>query len=199
MTNLRFDLVFPRFKLLSGAERAILGLAGPWWRPAIASRVVCHQFDRSCLPHLAPGVEIACSNLRLDWSRNRYLNAALDYGRCFQLRRLLDPKADVQMLFGPSLPLVWYLRKVRPSDAVVLYYVGSPPRALYQDRELVLTRLGWSRTLVTPLLGAYAWLDRRLVEWPDGVCTSSPFAAEHIQRCYGRPATVITLGVTVLD
>ena len=89
MTNLRIDLVFPRFKLLSGAERAILGLAGAMVEAGHRVRVVCHQFDRSCLPRLAPGVELACSNLRLDWSRNRYLNAALDYGRCFQLRHLL--------------------------------------------------------------------------------------------------------------
>ena len=195
MTSLRIDLIFPRFKLLSGAERAILGLAGALVDAGHDTRIVCHQFDRSCLPRLAPGVELSCSNLRLDWSRNRYLNAALDYGRSFTLRRLLDRRADVQLLFGPALPLTWYLRTIRTSDAVVLYYCWEPPRALYQDRELVLSQLGVSRPLVGPLLSAYAACDRYLVGLPDAVCTSSLFAADLISRCYGRPASVITLGV----
>ena len=195
MTNLRIDLVFPRFKLLSGAERAILGLAGAMVEAGHAVRIVCHQFDPSCRPRLAPGVELACSNLRLDWSRNRYLNAALDYARCLTLRRHLDPEANVQVLFGPALPLASYLRKATQSNAVVLYYCWEPPRVLYQDRALVLSRLGWARPLVAPLLSVYTSLDQWLVGLPDGVCTSSPFAADRVQRCYGRAPSVITLGI----
>ena len=190
--GLRVDLVFPRFKLLSGAERAILGLAGALHADGHHVRIVCHQFDASCHPRLPPGAELVCSHARLDWSTNRYLNAGSDYLRSFGLRRLLDDTADVCMLFGPSLPLVRGSKKGKPR---VLYYCWEPPRALYQDRNLVLSRLGWSRYVIGPALRLYRALDHWLVRITDEVCTSSPFAASQIEAAYGRPASVVTLGV----
>jgi len=189
---LRVDLVFPRFKLLSGAERAILGLAGALVADGHDVRVVCHQFDASCRPRLPSDVTLVCSHSRLDWTTNRYLNAGSDYLRIFGLRRLLDDAADVCVLFGPSLPLAWCRRK---GGAPLLYYCWEPPRALYQDRGRVLSRLGWSRVLVGPALGLYGALDRWLVGRVDVVCTSSPFAAAQIEAAYGRSAAVVTLGV----
>lgn len=195
MSRLRVDFVFPRFKLLSGAERAILGLATALAEEGHHPRIVCHQFDGSCRPRLGPGVQLVCSNARLDWSRNRYLNAVADYLRGVTLSRSLDPRADVRILFGPALLLGWYLRVVRRSPSPILYYCWEPPRALYQDRDAVLQRLGAYRAVMAPLLRAYAAIDRRLVRGADAVCTSSPFAAALIKRAYRRPATVITLGI----
>ena len=115
------DLIFPRFKMLSGAERAILGLAeglaGVGYRP----RIVCHQFDPSCRPRLAADVELACSNHRLDWSRNRYLNAVFDYLQVLRLGALLDPQADLQVFFGPALLLVGRRRRAGPARVPRIY------------------------------------------------------------------------------
>ena len=127
MTNLRIDLVFPRFSCCLAPSGRISGWRGRWWRLVIASVWSATSSTDRVSRASRPASSSSARNLRLEWSRNRYLNAALDYGRCFQLRHLLDPKADVQILFGPSLPLVWYLRKVRTSDAVVLYYCWEPP------------------------------------------------------------------------
>ena len=189
---LRVDLVFPRFKLLSGAERAILGLAGALTADGHDVRVVCHQFDSSCRPRLPLDVTLACSHARLDWSTNRYLNAGSDYLRSVGLRHLLDDAADVLVLFGPSLPLVW---PRRTGGARVLYFCWEPPRALYQDRGRVLSRLGWSKVLVGPALRLYGALDRWFVRRVDDVCTSSPFTASQIEAAYGRSASMVTLGV----
>ena len=195
MRTLRVDLVFPRFKLLSGAERAILGLATALAATGHHPRIVCHQFDDSCRPRLGSGVELRCSKDRLDWSRNRYLNALADYWRSVTLAGSLDPGADVRIMFGPALPLAWYLRNVKRSPIPILYYCWEPPRALYQDRDAVLERLGRSRVVVAPLLRVYAAVDRYLVTVADAVCTSSPFAAAQVERVYQRSATVITLGI----
>ena len=193
--TLRIDLVFPRFKLLSGAERAILGLAGALAVDGHQVRIVCHQFDSSCRPRLPSGVDLVCSHARLDWSANRYLNAVADYVRCFALKPLLDIGADVCVLFGPSLPLVWAFRKTQRSHPLVFYYCWEPPRALHQDREVVLARVGWLRALLGPLLRAYSVVDRKQVSLADRVCTSSPFAVSQIRAVYGRSASVITPGV----
>ena len=40
------------------------------------------------------------SGARLDWSRNRYLNAVFDYSRTLGLGKLLDPLADFRVFFG---------------------------------------------------------------------------------------------------
>lgn len=192
----RIDLVFPRFKLLSGAERAILGLAGALAAAGHAPRIVCHRFDDSCRPRLADGVELVTSGARLDWSRNRYLNAVSDYARTLRLGRLLDPQADARVFFGPALLLAWWnLRRSRRARIPAIYYCWEPPRVLYQDRDAVLARLGWLRFPMAAALAAYRRLDRRMVAAVDAVVTSSPFAARRIDGCYGRPAAVITLGI----
>lgn len=192
----RIDLVFPRFKLMSGAERAILGLAEGLARGGHAPRIVCHQFDESCRARLASGVELAVGGARLDWTGNRYLNAVFDYSRTLKLGRLLDPRADFRVFFGPALLLAWRcMRRSRKAATPSIYYCWEPPRALYQDREEVLRRIGWLRLPMAVGLAAYRRLDRRMVDTVDAVITSSPFAAAQIKACYGRPATVITLGI----
>jgi len=190
------DLVFPRFKLLSGAERAILGLAEGLASQGWAPRIVCHQFDDSCRPRLAPGVELVVSGARLDFSRNRYLNAVFDYSRTLRLGALLDPRAAFRAFFGPGLLLAWW-RQGRNRRAFIpsIYYCWEPPRVLYQDRDEVLDRIGALRWPMAATLAAYRRLDRRMVRKVDAVVTSSPFAAERIEECYGRPAGVITLGI----
>ena len=192
---MKIDLVFPRFKLLSGAERLILGVAEALAAAGHQPRIVCHQFDESCRPRLAPGVELQCSGKRLDWARNRYLNAIFDYARTLQLSGWLDPGAGAHVCFGPALPLAWYRKRVSRSSVPVLYFCYEPPRALYQDRQLVLRRLGLARFLVAPLLTIYRGLDRRFVRAVDAVCTNSHFSASRIETCYGRAAAVITHGV----
>ena len=195
MKTCRIDLVFPRFKLLSGAERAILGLASALNDDGHHVRIVCHQFDASCRPRLPQGIALVCTDARLDWSGNRYVNAISDYARVFGLRHYLDHTADLCLLFGPALLLALYRRWVKKSQGRTLYYCWEPPRALYQDRDLVLARLGWRRVAIAPLLALYARVDRALVTGVDVVCTSSSFAAAQIEMVYGRPASVITLGV----
>lgn len=192
----RVDLVFPRFKLLSGAERAILGLAEALADAGHAPRIVCHQFDDSCRPRLASGVELVTSGTRLDWSRNRYLNAVSDYARTLRLRKLLDPAAEASIFFGPALLLAWRnLSRSRRARIPAIYYCWEPPRVLYQDRDEVLARIGRLRWPMSAVLAAYRRLDRRMVRAVDAVVTSSPFAARRIDACYGRPAGVITLGI----
>ena len=192
----RVDLVFPRFKLMSGAERAILGLADGLARGGHIPRIVCHQFDDSCLVRLAGGVELVVGGARLDWTANRYLNAVFDYSRTLKLGSLLDPKASLRIFFGPALPLAWRrVRRSRRQGIPSIYYCWEPPRVLYQDRDEVLQRVGWLRPPMAATLAAYRRLDKRMVAAVDAVITSSPFAASRIEACYGRPADVITLGI----
>jgi glycosyltransferase involved in cell wall biosynthesis len=190
------DLVFPRFKLLSGAERAILGLAEGLAAQGWSPRIVCHQFDDTCRPRLAAGVELVVSGARLDFTGNRYLNAMFDYSRTLRLGTLLDPRAAFRVFFGPGLLLAWWHQgRNRRAFIPSIYYCWEPPRVLYQDREEVLRRIGALRWPMAAALAAYGRLDRRMVRKVDAVVTSSPFAAERIAQCYGRSAGVITLGI----
>jgi glycosyltransferase involved in cell wall biosynthesis len=195
MNGRRIDLVFPRFKILSGAERAILGIATALAREGQRPRIVCHQFDPSCRPRLTAGVELECTGAKLDWSRNRYVNAIFDYVRTLRLRPALDPRADLRVFFGPALLLAWRLKWFGRRGRPTIYYCWEPPRALYQDRAAVLSRVGLLRLPLAIALSVYRRLDRRMVTAMDAVVTSSPFAARQIEKRYGRPATVITLGV----
>jgi glycosyltransferase involved in cell wall biosynthesis len=191
----RIDLVFPRFKILSGAERLILELAAGLARAGHRPRLVAHRFDDSCLELLAPGVELETTDLRLDWTGNRYLDAMFDYARAGALYRRIDPTADAVVLYGPALGLApRLLRRAAPRPAVV-YHCFEPPRALYQDRGDVLARAG---ILALPLgiaLSAYRRIDRRLVARAEAVTASGPFAAGRVREAYGRNAVPITHGL----
>ena len=77
--GMRLDFVFPRFKVLSGAERLVLELTTALAEMGHRPRIVCHQFDSSCADLLADGVELVETGIRLDWFPNRYVNAGFDY------------------------------------------------------------------------------------------------------------------------
>jgi glycosyltransferase involved in cell wall biosynthesis len=190
VTGRRIDLVFPRFKLLSGAERLILELAGALAARGHLPRIVCHHFDSTCQPLLAPGVQLAESGVRLDWFANRYLNAVFDYVRVGGLRPLLDPKAAGRVLYGPALRLL-----DPTADVAQVYHCFEPPRALYQDREAILDRSGLARWPLTVALNGYLRIDRALVARAPVITASGPFAAGRIGEIYGLPATPITHGL----
>lgn len=194
--SLRIDLVFPRFKMLSGAERLILELAGGLRRAGHRPRVLAHRFDDSCRALLAEGVALETTGQRLDWTGNRYLDAAFDYARVGTLGGLIDPAAAAVVLYGPALRLApRLLGRPAPRPAVV-YHCFEPPRALYQDREDVLARAGSVARL--PLRWAtaiYRRVDRRLVGRAEAITASGPYAARRIRELYGRKATPITHGL----
>ena len=193
MSRRKIDLVFPRFKLLSGAERLIPELAGALARQGHRSRVICHCFDDSCRPLLSPGVELVESGTKLDWFTNRYFNAVFDYARVGALRRLLDPSADGHVLFGPALRLIRGQRLNVPQ----VYHCFEPPRVLYQDRDAVLARAGAARWPLTVALAVYKSIDRRLVQRVPAITTApGSYAAPRFQAIYGRSATPISHGLS---
>lgn len=191
MIATRIDLVFPRFKLLSGAERLILELAGALARRGHRPRIVCHQFDDSCRPLLTTGVDLARTGVRLDWSTNRYVNAVADYARLGALRGRLDPDGEACVLYGPALGLLRHL----PTDRACVYHCFEPPRVLYQDRAAILERTGALRWPLSLGLGLYQGLDRKLVQRAAVITASGPYAARRVEQVYGRSAVPITHGV----
>ena len=194
MSSLRLDFVFPRFKILSGAERSILELARALADAGHKPRILCHRFHTSCEPLLDSRVQLVQTGIRLEWSRSHYLNAVLDYARVGRLRRLLDPAADAYVLVGPAASILALLR-LRRSRVAIVVHSFEPPRALYRDHELVLQRLGPWRLLLKPLLVLYRAFDRWLVRQAGAVTCVGPYPAARIEEIYGRPAIAVTHGL----
>jgi glycosyltransferase involved in cell wall biosynthesis len=188
----KIDLVQPKFKPPTGAERFILSLGRALTARGCRVRVVCHQFDPLCRP-LAEGLTVDESGLRLDWSGNHYLDSIASYVRCFQLRRRLAPDADVICLFGPALPLA-ALRP--PSPSRLVHFCYEPPRAVGVDNADVLARVGRWRWLLGPALRAYRAADHWLVKRAASIMVSGPFAQELIRMEYGMPSSVVTPGAS---
>jgi glycosyltransferase involved in cell wall biosynthesis len=188
----RIELVFPKFKLLSGAERLILGLARALGERGHDVSVLCHAFDPSCLP-LADGLAIRQTGVRLEWSGNHYLDSLASYLRAGRLRRELAAGVDAVCLFGPALTLAALPRRWFSSP--VLYFCYEPPRAAAVDREAVLERVGAWRRILAPALAGYRRVDRWLVNRVDGILVNGEFGRERVLEEYGKPSTVITHGV----
>ncbi|MGH7820532.1 MAG: glycosyltransferase family 4 protein [Candidatus Binatia bacterium] len=190
---MRVELVFPKFKLLSGAERLILNLGRGLASRGHRVRILCHRFDPTCLP-LADGLEIEETGIRLDRTGNHYLDSALTYLSTFRLKRLVARDAQVVCLFGPALLLASgrFARGQR-----IFYFCYEPPRAADIDRADVLARVGAWRWALRPLLRGYVAVDRWLVGRVDGVLVAGRFAVERILAAYGRRAWSISQGVSL--
>jgi glycosyltransferase involved in cell wall biosynthesis len=188
----KIDLVQPKFKPPTGAERFILSLGRALATRGCRVRVVCHQFDPLCRP-LAEGLIIEESGLRLEWSGNHYLDSIASYVRCFQLRRHLAADADVVCLFGPALPLA--ALRTPPSSRLV-HFCYEPPRAVGVDNADVLARVGRWRWLLGPALRGYRAVDHWLVRRVASILVSGPFAQELIRVEYGLPSSVVTPGAS---
>lgn len=190
---MRIAFLFPRFKILSGAERLILKLAGAVAAQGHEIHVLSHQFDPSCKPLLSDGVVVAVSGISLDYFHNRYANAAFDYFRSSRLTKLLPPGTDVICCFGPALTAVPAIR--RKTKVPLLYFCYEPPRFLYTDRQLISRRLGLTRFAATQVFRMYRRKDRKLVGRVDLVLSNSEFGRRQIQEVYGCDSRVITHGL----
>lgn len=186
------DLVQPKFKAPTGAERFILSLGRALAARGCRVRIVCHQFDPLCRP-LAEGLIVEASGLRLDWSGNHYLDSIASYLSCFRLRGRFALDADAVCLFGPALPLA---ALPPPRPARLLHFCYEPPRALGVDNADVLARVGGWRWLLRPALAGYRAVDRWLVHRVDEVLVSGPFAQQLVREEYGLPSRVVTPGVS---
>lgn len=187
------DLVQPKFKPPTGAERFILSLGRALAARGSRVRIVCHQFDVACRP-LAEGLEVVESGARLDWTGNHYLDSIASYVRCFGLRRRFAADADAVCLFGPALPLA-ALPAPRPGR--LLHFCYEPPRAVGVDNADILARVGAWRAFVRPALAGYRSIDHWLMHRVDEILVSGPFAQELVQEEYGLPSRVITPGVSL--
>jgi glycosyltransferase involved in cell wall biosynthesis len=190
---MKFAFLFPRFKLLSGAEKLILKLSGALQIKGHHICILCHQFDSSCKPLLAGGVDLVETGKKIDFVSNRYLNAFFDYYRNKSLTKVLPDKVDAVCCFGPALTASQLLTQKKQFP--VLYFCYEPPRFLYTDRNLILDRLGIMRYLVPPFLQLYQARDQSLVHNVNRVLTNSEFGRRQISDVYGVDSRVITHGL----
>jgi glycosyltransferase involved in cell wall biosynthesis len=193
VTAMRIDLVFPKFKLLSGAERLILDLGSALAGRGHRVRIVCHRFHPSCRP-LAEKLVIEETGDRLEWTGNHYLDSIASYVQSFRLRRRIDRAADAVCLFGPALPLAAW-RPRGPKH--LLYFCYEPPRAASVDEAEVLARVGVLRFVLAPALRLYRRIDRWLVGRVDSILVSGPFGADLVRAEYGRASWIVTPGVSL--
>jgi glycosyltransferase involved in cell wall biosynthesis len=188
------DFVFPKFKLLSGAERLILSLARALSERGDRVRILCHQFHPTCRP-LADGLTVKETGIRMDRTGNHYLDSALSYLLASRLRRLISADTQVVCLFGPALVLAWR----RGGRHRILYFCYEPPRAAGIDAADVLDRVGWWHRVLSPGLKGYRILDRWLVGRVDAVLVNGEFGRERVAAEYGRESAPITHGVSLAD
>ncbi|MEW6368082.1 MAG: glycosyltransferase family 4 protein [Acidobacteriota bacterium] len=192
---MRFVFLFPRFKLLSGAERLIVRLAEHTIKMGHTVTILCHTMDPTCRTLAEDAkVPVVETGKTLDRWKNRYLNATLDYFSAASLASRLSDGDAVCVFFGAALPGLAWLRKVRRRPNRCLYFCYEPPRFIYRDRDEILARLGVSALVMSPGFTVYRWLDRWFTRAADRVLTQGEFGRSEIERVYGLPSTVIPHG-----
>jgi glycosyltransferase involved in cell wall biosynthesis len=190
---MEFAFLFPRFKILSGAERLILKLSTALVEKNYSITIFCHQFDESCRSILSSNVKLITTGKRMDYFRNRYLNAAFDYFRSRSLESVVQDSFDAVCCFGPALTASPQL--LNRGKFPVFYFCYEPPRFLYTDREVIEKNLPLPNFLTMPIFSTYRNRDLKNVRNVSGVLSNSHFGANQIQKIYGRSANVITHGI----
>lgn len=190
---MEFAFLFPRFKILSGAERLILKLSAALVEKNHSITIFCHQFDESCRSILSPDVKLITTGKRMDYFKNRYLNAAFDYFRSSSLALMVQNRYDGACCFGPALAASSDLLKDR--NFPVFYFCYEPPRFLYTDRNVIEENLPLPVFLTAPIFSMYRNRDLKNVRNVNAVLSNSLFGANQIQTIYGRSASVITHGI----
>lgn len=178
-------LVFPRFKMPTGAERFILGLARGLVERGHAATVVTHEFDPRCRALVAPGVMVHASGRGFAWTGNHYLDSAIRYVAGAALPLALPAGADVAIFFAAASVPALAVQRLRGKRTRSFYFCFEPPRFAYRDREAILARLGAAaRAVIGPLARAWAWLDRRLVRSAERVLVFGPFIEGQARELY---------------
>src|SRR5262249_14260180 len=150
---MEFAFLFPRFKILSGAERLILKLSTALVEKNHSITIFCHQFDESCRSILSPNVKLISTAKRMDYFQNRYLNAAFDYFRSSSLGSMVPNPFDAACCFGPALAASPVL--IRRRNFPVFYFCYEPPRFLYTDRDVIEKNLPLPTFLTAPMFSIY--------------------------------------------
>src|SRR5262245_24936722 len=150
---MQFAFLFPRFKILSGAERLILKLSTALVEKNHSITIFCHQFDESCRSILSPDVKLISTQKRMDYFRNRYLNAAFDYFRSSSLASMVSDHFDAACCFGPALTASSAL--LNRGNFPVFYFCYEPPRFLYTDRDVIEKNLPLPTFLTAPIFSMY--------------------------------------------
>ncbi len=194
-----FVFIYPQIKRLTGAQRLILALA-----EAVAASpdnpgrvtILTHRFAAECRPALSPEVNLIETGRNLNLTGNHYLDSFLEYLAVPGLLRHLPPDTTMLCFFGPpSLPGLWWAKKVRRLKQKLLYFCYEPPRAAYTDRLEVTRRMGWlGRVVARPFLRLYRPVDRYLARQADSVLVNGQYGQQLIRETYGLPATIITHG-----
>lgn len=190
---MEFAFLFPRFKILSGAERLILKLSAALVEKNHNISIFCHQFDESCRSILSPNVKLITTGKRMDYFHNRYLNATFDYFRSSSLASMVRDNYDAACCFGPALVASPALLK--SARFPVFYFCYEPPRFLYTDREVIEKNLPLPSLLTAPVFSLYRNRDLKNVRNVTAVLSNSHFGADQIQKIYGRSPSVITHGI----
>ncbi len=195
-----FVFVYPQIKKLTGAQRLILALAGSVValpaEPSNRVTLLTHHFAPECRPALSHKVQLVESGANLNLSGNHYLDSLLEYGAVPALLKRLPEDTDALCFFGPpSLPGLWWAKRIRRLKVPLLYFCFEPPRAAYTDRAEVSRRMGKAGLLIRPLFRLYRPIDKYLARQAEMVLVNGEFGQQLIRETYNLPSIIITHGV----
>ncbi len=193
-----FVFIYPQIKRLTGAQRLILSLAGALTglpdRP-VRVTILTHRFAAECRPALPPSVELIESGRNLNLTGNHYLDSLIEYGAVPSLLKLLPDGVSAICFFGPpSLPGLWWARRIGRLKIPLLYFCYEPPRAAYTDRQEVSRRMGRLGWVMSPLFRLYRPLDRYLTRQASRVLVNGEYGRQLIAQTYDLSSTIITHG-----
>ena len=217
---MHFVFIYPQLKNLTGAQRLILSLAEavselPDQNPPHRVTLLTHNISIACRQALPPSVQVVETGSNLNRTGNHYLDSLLEYlsvpfllkylGNSVKCRAnkidatkkaLASPPEAICFFGPPSLPGLWWAKKVLHLKIPLLYFCYEPPRAAYTDiLEVSNAWAGNFGRFARFLFRLYRPVDRYFAKQASGILVNGLYAQGLIRETYGLPSTIITHGV----
>jgi glycosyltransferase involved in cell wall biosynthesis len=194
---MRFVLVFPRLKTLSGAEVLLLGFGRCLADRGHSVTLVTRRVSRRCLSQVDPRLDLRVPRGVGRLAGNHLLDSLADVLVSPLLLRLVPSRCDALVFISdPVLPAMWCYRRLIRERRPVGYYCLQPPRFAYDLlRETVAAHRPLSY-LLPIVAGPYRWLDRVAARCCDRMYVLSADYGRWCAELYGmEPAEILCPGV----
>ncbi len=185
---------YPRFKTLSGGEKAILRLTSELSKMGVKSTILTRGYSKQCDALLGSSVKIHPLRGPWDWKTgNHLIDSFLDIWLSPLQLRSIPPETDGLIFHSEASPFaLWWAKKLFRTKKRCVYFCYQPPRFAYDLKKSTISGYSGIGRLLPLYAVVHRWLDKMWVKQADSIWTFSKAYAEWCKKLYNHK-DIITL------
>lgn len=184
---MNITFVFPRFKMLTGAEHLSIEFANGLVKNGHSVNIVTRNIEKNCLERIEEDIKVILPKVWNKLSGIHFIDSIFDLLFSPLYISLLPKSSDVFIFWNDNtIASMWLYKKIYKGKIPSIYYCLQPAHWAY-DRvfETIIHNLPLS-LLIPVFIYPYRFIDRRLVDSADKVIVLSQYMKEVCENIYGK-------------